>query len=573
MKKKLQNAKLKFSFIKSIPYILISLILIIVISSMTTVISYLYKIIVDSLQVNNSNIKYIVLLVFIYILTQLLCEVLENIENHLSILTNFEVENNIKKRINLKLDRLTVESLDYSNNFDLISRVSEKVINGILNTIDIFFNILSPLISTLTGSLVLFSVKWYLPFILLISNFPYIIFLLRQNKRSYDQYKNSNKKRRYLNYWINVLTTREFVKEVKIFSLYTYIENKIKNILFQIFSLERKIMIKNLTENIFTIFVKNFSTGICLLITIYLIYIKQSTLGTFVLIYKISNEITNNFSTTLYQVSQLENAFLYLKDWKDFLNLPEEPKSNDFNLKRFDINFKNVYYRYPNTNRDIIKDLNIEIKHGEKIALVGDNGSGKSTFIYLLLGMFFPQRGTIFIGQKNIKDILEIYRKNITCVFQNFIKYQMTLKENIQMENKDNDFKSYLFINKIIKQLPQGINTILGQLDNDGYELSGGQWQRVALERACSKNNANIFIMDEPTSNIDPISEQEILLTILEKYYSKTIILVTHKMELCKLFDRILVMEKGKFIEDGSFNELLQKKGKYYQMYISQKKS
>ena len=278
-------------------------------------------------------------------------------------------------------------------------------------------------------------------------------------------------------------------------------------------------------------------------------------------------------TTFLQPFIRYHNDFLYLKDWKDFLNLPEEPKSNDFNLKRFDINFKNVYYRYPNTNRDIIKDLNIEIKHGEKIALVGDNGSGKSTFIYLLLGMFFPQRGTIFIGQKNIKDILEIYRKNITCVFQNFIKYQMTLKENIQMENKDNDFKSYLFINKIIKQLPQGINTILGQLDNDGYELSGGQWQRVALERACSKNNANIFIMDEPTSNIDPISEQEILLTILEKYYSKTIILVTHKMELCKLFDRILVMEKGKFIEDGSFNELLQKKGKYYQMYISQKKS
>lgn len=268
----------------------------------------------------------------------------------------------------------------------------------------------------------------------------------------------------------------------------------------------------------------------------------------------------------------LLSIFNYYSAFESFFSI--SPLSCFINislLKRFDINFKNVCYRYPNTNRDIIKDLNIEIKHSEKIALVGDNGSGKSTFIYLLLGMFFPQRGTIFIGQKNIKDILEIYSKNITCVFQNFIKYQMTLKENIQMENKDS--KSYLFINKIIKELPQGINTILGQLDNDGYELSGGQWQRVALERTCSKSNTNIFIMDEPTSNIDPISEQEILLTILEKYYSKTIILVTHKMELCKLFDRILVMEKGKFIEDGSFNELLQKKGKYYQMHISQKKS
>lgn len=571
MKNILMKIKIILPLIKNVPYIIVSFFLIIITSSITTMTSYLYKIIIDSIQLQNIYLKEILFLIFTYIFIQFFGEVLENIQNYLSTLNEFEINNNIKNCINSKLAKISIESYENSYNYDLIARVSEKILSGINETINLFFSFLGPLITIITSSIILFSINIILPIILLSSHVPYIVSLLRQNKRTYNQYKESNGKKRYLDYWINVLTSREYVKDIKVYNLYTFISDKIIHLLDLIFSLERKIMMINLKKKFIPLFIKNFSTGICLISTLYLIYKNYTTLGTFVLIYKISHEITNNLSVTLQQLSQLNNVFLYLDDWEKFLDLPDEPKASNFNFENFNITFSNVFYKYPYAPKDTIRNLSLKITHGEKIAIVGNNGSGKSTFLYLLLGMFFPKKGEIFIGGKNIKEILDVYRNNITCVFQNFIKYQLTIKENIEINNNDNFSQEYSFINKIIEELPLGVDTVLGQLDSGSFELSGGQWQRVAIERACNKKSANILIMDEPTSNIDSVSEKEIILKILEQYYSKTVILVTHNMELCTLFNRILVLEQGKLIEDGSFEELVQKKGKYYQMYISQK--
>ena len=188
MKNILMKIKIILPLIKNVPYIIVSFFLIIITSSITTMTSYLYKIIIDSIQLQNIYLKEILFLIFTYIFIQFFGEVLENIQNYLSTLNEFEINNNIKNCINSKLAKISIESYENSYNYDLIARVSEKILSGINETINLFFSFLGPLITIITSSIILFSINIILPIILLSSHVPYIVSLLRQNKRTYNQY-------------------------------------------------------------------------------------------------------------------------------------------------------------------------------------------------------------------------------------------------------------------------------------------------------------------------------------------------------------------------------------------------
>lgn len=231
------------------------------------------------------------------------------------------------------------------------------------------------------------------------------------------------------------------------------------------------------------------------------------------------------------------------------------------------LEFKDVYFKYPNAKDYAISGINLKINPGEKIAIVGINGSGKSTLSKLLLGEFEPTKGEVLIGgvsSKNLKEP-EIYDKR-SQVSQFFNRYEMSLKENISFDKdlifSESDVKSF------VKKKGLDLESVLGR-EFGGVELSGGEWQRIAILRGFNKTS-EFITLDEPTSAIDPINEKEIYDFFDDNSNGKTEIIITHRLGAIKYVDRILVMENGKIIEDGDFRELTERQGKFKEIYDSQ---
>lgn len=221
----------------------------------------------------------------------------------------------------------------------------------------------------------------------------------------------------------------------------------------------------------------------------------------------------------------------------------------------------------------LIKEISEHFYSGEKIAIVGDNGSGKSTLINLLLGVFRPNNGDILINGHKLQDVLQQYLNLTVCLLQNYVKYQFSAEDNIIIGNggmQDKTIKNNEALYEIVKRLPRGKMTILGQLDENGIDLSGGEWQQIALLRTFYKKIFDLVILDEPFSNVDPIKSEEILNKIFNDVADKLFIIITHNMGHAKKCDRIIVLKEGKIIEEGTHKILMEKKGHYYELYQSQ---
>jgi ATP-binding cassette subfamily B protein len=239
------------------------------------------------------------------------------------------------------------------------------------------------------------------------------------------------------------------------------------------------------------------------------------------------------------------------------------------------IEFKNVSFKYPQSERFILKDFNLTIQSGEKVSLVGENGAGKSTIIKLILRFYDATEGDILINGINIKEIdLDTWYKEIGALFQDFIKYQFTFKENViygDLSQKDNleALKEALRksgADSFLGNLPKGIDQVVGKTFEGGEDLSGGQWQKLALARAFFRN-APLLILDEPTSAIDAKAEYEIFENVQKLQKDKTVIIISHRFSTVRNADRILVLDEGKIIEEGNHEKLMDKKGLYAELF------
>lgn len=300
-------------------------------------------------------------------------------------------------------------------------------------------------------------------------------------------------------------------------------------------------------------------TGVLLL---YYDIISFSVFGSAVSAFtKLKEDITSILSLVEYG----RRFGIMVEPYFDFLAKIEREGEETTDVKTLEL--KNVYFKYPNAKDFAISGINLKINPGEKVAIVGINGSGKSTLSKLLLGEFEPTKGEVLIGgvsSKNLKEP-EIYDKR-SQVSQFFNRYEMSLKENISFDKdlilSESDVKSF------VKKKGLDLESVLGR-EFGGMELSGGEWQRIAILRGFNKNS-EFITLDEPTSAIDPINEKEIYDFFDDNSDGKTEIIITHRLGAIKYVDRILVMENGKIIEDGDFRELMERQGKFKEIYDSQ---
>jgi len=279
----------------------------------------------------------------------------------------------------------------------------------------------------------------------------------------------------------------------------------------------------------------------------------------------IQKNITNN---------RIESVFI--KAYEEVMNYKDDIVSNEIPYKEKihvgNIYMKDITYKYPQTEAKALNKLNLYIKKGEKIAIVGYNGSGKTTCTNILMGLTGEYEGTITNGQYPIN-----LRNSISCILQDFAQYQMTIKENIEAGYAGHEFTDEEIISildrvglkDIVLKMEKGIYTLLGQLGK-GIELSKGQWQRLAIARLLANPNATIWILDEPTAYLDPISEIEIYNMIYGLSGEKTVLFISHRLGFAKRADRIIVFNAGKVEEQGTHEELMQNDGIYAKMYKAQ---
>lgn len=300
-------------------------------------------------------------------------------------------------------------------------------------------------------------------------------------------------------------------------------------------------------------------TGVLLL---YYDIISFSVFGSAVSAFtKLKEDITSILSLVEYG----RRFGIMVEPYFDFLAKIEREGEETTDGKTLEL--KDVYFKYPNAKDFAISGINLKINPGEKVAIVGINGSGKSTLSKLLLGEFEPTKGEVFIGGVSSKKLKEpeIYDKR-SQVSQFFNRYEMSLKENISFDKdlifSESDVKSF------VKKKGLDLESVLGR-EFGGVELSGGEWQRIAILRGFNKTS-EFITLDEPTSAIDPINEKEIYDFFDDNSNGKTEIIITHRLGAIKYVDRILVMENGKIIEDGNFRELTERQGKFKEIYDSQ---
>lgn len=288
--------------------------------------------------------------------------------------------------------------------------------------------------------------------------------------------------------------------------------------------------------------------------------------------------IENMFSiltSAAYSISDLSARTYEIGYYKEFMDFGERTFGKENLPHDHNITFENVSFRYPGTKREILHNLSFEIRSGEKVALVGVNGAGKSTIIKLLCGLYTPDSGRITIGGKDISELSQdAVRQVISVVFQDFGSYQLTLRENVAFGDLskidcDGQLREALTLAGAEKIAENGLDKNLGRLEEDGIDVSKGQWQRIAIARAFL-SNADFIILDEPTASLDPIAESKLYESFSSVLQKRGCILISHRLASARLADRIIVIEGGEVIEVGSHDELMQSGGLYSAMYEEQ---
>ncbi|HHZ18486.1 MAG TPA: ABC transporter ATP-binding protein [Acholeplasmataceae bacterium] len=291
-----------------------------------------------------------------------------------------------------------------------------------------------------------------------------------------------------------------------------------------------------------------------------------------------------NFQWTLTGFSRMfswyEWDFNVYKDYLDLMKTEEELPNDESSLpEKFSIRFRDVTYTYPQSEHRALNRLDLAINAGDVLAIVGVNGSGKTTFVNMLMELSKKYEGAILVNDRKTSEALGSLRNSCRCIFQDFIEYQFTIRENVALGDvrrhlTDEEIWEILHVvgmKEFVESLPNGLDTTLGQIKK-GVELSKGQWQRLAVARLLANKDARIWILDEPTAYLDPLGEIEMYDFIYSLKGDRTVIFISHRLGFAKRADRIIVFKDGRVIEDGTHKSLMANPdGEYAKMYEKQK--
>lgn len=487
-----------------------------------------------------------------------------------------------------KRSRLAYQHIENSEAWDVISRVSKNPENQLLQTLNRLLNAIS-LVLSVAGILAILVVQvWWAALVIVAISAPLFYLAMRSGKASYEASREASKYQRRQEYLSKVLMDRDTVNERSLFQYSSAINEEWH----RQFETARKIQLR--TDLKWYIKMKSGSIITAFLSTIIIFLLIPPTIAgslSIGLFISLSSSIFNLVSIMSWRLTRLADELArdaeYMVDLSRFASLDEVPGADQEPVSARPVfqslEFRNVHFTYPGAEQPTLKGLSFCLEAGKNYAVVGVNGAGKTTLTKLMTGLYPDYEGQILLNGRELSEYSYAELKSFySVVYQDFAKYSITFKENIALGDLTADFADPAFSDRLKKTMEQtgikavaerlasGPDTALGKIKSGSADLSGGEWQRLAMARAVF-NPAPVRILDEPTAALDPLSESRLYEEFEAISQDTTSLMISHRLGSTKIADEILVIGEGRLLEHGTHKELMKLGGIYAQMYEKQR--
>ena len=426
------------------------------------------------------------------------------------------------------------------------------------------------------------TISPFIPFAMLLVALPHLCAEYRHHQYAFDTTWEQLSESRQLGYFHGLLFNIESVKEIKLFNLGTYFIDRYRELFDTLF--KRFLSTRISHTNITLLFTLLHGIGLTVLYIYVVLIAFQGTItvGDVAMYFSIVNGLQLTFWELTLKIGNLVGSTIGFQTLSSFFELEPTVKTaeslQDFSHINRAVEFRNVSFRYPGRENTVFSNVSFSIKAGETLAIVGENGAGKTTLIKLLCRFYDPTEGQIFIDDIPLHQYrLESLRQKIAPVFQDFSHFFLTVGENIGIGNVEQASNEPAVIqaaeqgqaDTVVSQLSDGYQTLLGRHFDGGTDLSGGEWQKIAISRAFMRDAA-ILILDEPTAALDAESEYTLFQHFKMLTQGVTTLLISHRFSTVRMADRILVIDEGKILEEGTHEQLMNKGGRYATLYRMQ---